>query len=1030
MLNERTSDRLHDFEKKQLDLNELFKSVGSTGDESSDLFIQSFPRSKYINNDKIPPFNQLESSRIAFWNCRGVLSSLDFLSTFLYSNRIGILGLCETFLSDGNSSLVGVSGYRIVTRNRSTRSKGGLAVFIDQNLPIRKITDFNDLYQEMEFEFLMVEIKSGKEKLLLCLFYRPPGSSASNFIGKLNDLTQRMNFKNHKVVFMGDFNIDLGLVSSETQELRSLPVDLLTTCFSAGLVPTARIPTRISEQSASVIDNIFTNFNLHSSYVVLTDESDHSMLLGEFLINRLKSNPNIKVRRTIDDKSLQNLRAKLTCSDWTSVYEETNPDAMATLFIEKFSSALDSACPFSKKRSRYATPKKPWITQGLLTSIEHKNMLFRQYIDNPDVHGTDFKNYKNTLTTLLRKAKQAYYHKQFQEAEGSPKKTWTLINECLNKQKTNTFPETITKPDGTSSTSQQEVANTLNEFFACIGEATVEEAYGLSTVVTDNYKKYLPSPSCSSMFLSPVTEDELLKIVQAMKNGHSEGPDGSSNYLIKKTIDCYVGVIAHIVNSSFKDGIFPTVFKSAKVIPLHKGSDPKLPSNYRPISILSAFSKIMERCIYNRLMNYLTRSNFFNKYQFGFRPGHSTEHSIMVLLQFLNDAMDRDVIPATIFVDVKKAFDTICHLILLDKLDNCGIRGNALLLIQSYLSGRNQFVDGGAVRSVKTPCSEKVGVPQGSILGPLLFLIYANDLLDTITDDGLAVLFADDTANSVTGSDESSVRENLCFGLKKLLQWFADNLMVLNSSKTHFIIFSRISHAVPSISQISVRFNGELVTIARKESCKYLGLTVDENLSWKLHLDRLRMQLGRNVGLLRYLKFHLPFPALKSVYYSLIHSYFNYCPIAYLNTFKSLIKPLQRLQNNALRTLKALLPSPSSLPDKSPTKSLYTFLRILPVDLVLTANCVLFRLKQIKELLPLALNSSNFSLVSLVQNNYCLRRSSAKLPCPRIRTERSRFSPKNSIIKFWNIYESNIDSRFSIPVSKAKFKLYLISNYR
>ena len=144
-------------------------------------------------------------------------------------------------------------------------------------------------------------------------------------------------------------------------------------------------------------------------------------------------------------------------------------------------------------------------------------------------------------------------------------------------------------------------------------------------------------------------------------------------------------------------------------------------------------------------------------HQFGFRTGHSTKHAILVLLQFLNDAMDRSEIPATIFVDVKKAFDTICQLIPLGKLDNCGIRSNAPLLIQSYLTGGNQFVDGGIVRLAKTPSSGKGGVSQGSILRPLLFLIYVNSLMDAIAGDRLALLFADDTADSVTGTDESSV---------------------------------------------------------------------------------------------------------------------------------------------------------------------------------------------------------------------------------------------------------------------------------
>ena len=362
-----------------------------------------------------------------------------------------------------------------------------------------------------------------------------------------------------------------------------------------------------------------------------------------------------------------------------------------------------------------------------------------------------------------------------------------------------------------------------------------------------------------------------------------------------------------LFNYSFYSGTVPDQFKVARVVPIHKKGSTCLVSNYRPISLLSIFNKLIEKLMYNRIISFLEKFSILYNNQFGFRSKHSTTQALLLLTDKIQRSIDKGMFCSGIFLDLCKAFDTVNHKILLTKLQYYGIRGVSNDWFASYLSNRRQFVSLNGINSDYQTIT--CGVPQGSVLGPLLFLLYINDMpkCSNILEFHL---FADDTNLFLNNPNIINLETDLNTELEKVSQWLYANKLSLNIDKTSFVVFHSPQRRI--LHNMNLRISN---TSIKSDTCvKYLGLILDSNLNWKAYIHELSKKISRGIGVLSKLRYYVKKNILKQLYYSLIYPYLTYGLLLWGNTYSSSIKPLIILQKRAMRIITFSKPDEHSEP--------------------------------------------------------------------------------------------------------------------
>ena len=598
-------------------------------------------------------------------------------------------------------------------------------------------------------------------------------------------------------------------------------------------------------------------------------------------------------RRVRTEEAINALKTDLNAQDWESIYTENDIDRAYDNFLRIFKRIYDKNCPLKQYSRKHKYIDQPWITKGLHNACKKKNTLYREFIKRRTREAEDkYKKYKNKLTNIIRTCRKDYYSKLLDSNKNNVKGIWNILNSIIkNKSGQVNYPQYFIDKD-TNNYNMDEVVNSFNNFFVNVGPKLADNIS--DPVTSEEYTDNIIERNPCSMFLTAVEESEIIDIVDNCSNKMSTDCNDLDMKLVKKIIGGISKPLTHICNLSFQTGKFPNSMKTAKVIPLFKAGDRHNFTNYRPVSLLPQFSKILEKLFNSRLDTFIDKHCLLSDSQYGFRANRSTAMALMDSIEEITNSIDEYKYVAGVFIDLKKAFDTINHDILINKLERYGIRGIVLNWVQSYLSDRKQFVKLG--ESVSSCLSIACGVPQGSVLGPKLFILYINDMCE-VSNILKMVVFADDTNIFCSGKNLQELLDKVTSELSKLKGWFDKNKLSLNLAKTKLMLFS--NHKIDN--QVNIQLDG--VEIERVSENKFLGVIIDDKISWKSHIKYIHNKLSRSVSVLNKAKHLLNYKSLRMLYCSLVLPYLNYCTEVWGNTYKSSLNVLTILQKRAIRII-------------------------------------------------------------------------------------------------------------------------------
>ena len=604
------------------------------------------------------------------------------------------------------------------------------------------------------------------------------------------------------------------------------------------------------------------------------------------------------------DINLESFKLDVNKVDWSNVLNSNNAQESFTLFNDAITNLVDTHFPvvYVKKQLHI---DKPWLTDAILKSISTKNKMYKSLVIAPSpLREAQYKNYKNKLVNIIRISQKQYYNDLLDKYHSNITMSWKIINNILNRQtKGSTNINAKFYKNGNQIVDESDIANEFNKYFVNVGNNLASKI----TNTTQSPFMYMNNPVDKTFFVNPATTENLHKAVNQIKS-NTPGCDNITSNMLKAILPCISTPLLHVINLSFSTGIVPLEIKVGKIVPIYKGGDSSKYCNYRPISLLTVFSKVFERLMYYQLISFIETNNILYDYQCGFRKKYSTDIALISIVDKILNAFENGQYAVGIFIDLAKAFDTVNHKILLEKLNYYGIRGVANEWLCSYLSERKQctqFND-----SISNFENISCGVPQGSILGPLLFILYLNDL-QNVSDVLFFLMYADDTNMFISGDDLAVLNETINTELPKIHTWFNANKLSLNVQKTNYMLFHSNRRKVNSNS-LSISINDCIVNEVYQT--KFLGIIFDCCLTWKPHVDYLCKKLSKNFFLLSNARKIVDNDLMVKLYNTFIYSYIQYGIVVWGNAKANAIDRLISFQKRTLKMIAGKNRSAESAP--------------------------------------------------------------------------------------------------------------------